>query len=140
MTTRSRSIIAAARLGLTAIVMTACGTSSSYLSPTGSNITLMAGWEQHFTLEWAAESESGDARRVSSYDCNRNGECTLTVRLLAQALDPARAVVGQRIEWVPGGVNGFGRAYFEVAHLPAADKYRVTVWDYTWLQTDDNRR
>jgi len=37
-------------------------------------------------------------------------------------------------------VNGFGRAYFAVAQAPAADKNRVTVWDYTWLQIDDNRR
>jgi hypothetical protein len=72
-------------------------TSSGYLASTGSFTTLTAGWEQHFTLEWVAEAESG-------------------------------------------GVNGFGRAYFAVAQMPAADKYRVTVWDYTWLQTDDNRR
>src|SRR2546428_11062500 len=134
-----RSILAAARLGLTAVVIAACST-SSYLSSTGSNVTLMAGWEQHFTLEWTAEPESDGARRVSGYVYNRHGEYALSVRLLAQALDPAGAVVGQRIEWVPGGVNGFGRAYFTVAHLPAADKYRVTVWDYTWLQSDDGRR
>ena len=133
-------LIAAARLGLTAVIIAACGTSSSYLSPTGSTVTLMAGWEQHFTLEWTAEPESEGARRVSGYVYNRHGEYALNVRLLAQALDPAGAVVGQRIAWVPGGVNGFGRAYFTVAHLPAADKYSVTVWDYTWLQSDDSRR
>ena len=140
MTTRSRSILAAARFGLTAVLMSACGTSSSYLAPTGSFTTLTAGWEQHFTLEWAAEPEPGGARRVSGYVYNRHGEYALNLRLLAQALDPAGAVVGQRIERVPGGVNGFGRAYFAVAQVPAADKYRVTVWDYTWLQSDDSKR
>ena len=34
-------------------------------------------------------------------------------------------MVGQRIAFVPGGVSGFGRAYFEVPNLPAADHYRV---------------
>jgi len=140
MTMVPRSILAAARLGLTAVIIAACGTSSSYLSSTGSNVTLMAGWEQHFTLEWTADPESGGARRISGYVYNRHGEYALNVRLLAQALDPAGAVVGQRIEWVPGGVNGFGRVYFVVAHLPAATTYRVTVWDYTWHQSDDSDR
>jgi len=26
-------------------------------------------------------------------------------------------------------VPGLGRAYFEVPHLPAADRYAVSVWD-----------
>src|SRR5438128_11836646 len=64
-------LIAAARLGLTAVIIAACGTSSSYLSSTGSTVTLMAGWEQHFTLEWTAESESEGARRVSGYAYDR---------------------------------------------------------------------
>src|SRR3989442_6778827 len=125
-------LIAAARLGLTAVIIAACGTSSSYLSSTGATVTLMAGWEQHFTLEWTAEPESGGARRVSGYVYNRHGENALNVRLLAQALDPKGAVVGQRIEWVPGGVNGFGRAYFTVPHLPAAGTSQCTVRAYTW--------
>jgi len=38
-------------------------------------------------------------------------------------------------------VNGFGRAYFEVPNLPAASTYRMSVWDYTWLQADgDGKR
>ena len=35
-----------------------------------------------------------------------------------------------------GGVPGLGRAYFEVPHLPAADRYAVSVWDYTFLESD----
>src|SRR5437879_12341468 len=113
-------LISAARLGRTAVIIAACGTSSSYLSSTGSTVTLMAGWEQHFTLEWTAEPESEGARRVSGYLYNRHGEYALNVRLLAQALDPAGAGVGPRIAWVPGGLNGFGRAYFTVAQIGRA--------------------
>jgi hypothetical protein len=100
----------------------------------------MAGWERHFTLEWTAEPEQGSARRVTGYIYNRHGEYAQKIRLLAQALDPAGAVLGQRIEWIPGGVSGFGRAYFVVADLPAATAYKMTVWDYTWHQTDGSDR
>jgi hypothetical protein len=124
-----------ARLGMMAVAVTACTTSSSYLFPTGSNTTLMAGWEQHFTLEWTAAPEPGGTQQVTGSIYNRHGEHAMKIRVLAQALDPAGVVVGQRIEWVPGGVNGFGRAYFLVPHLPAASTYRVTIWDYTWHQT-----
>jgi hypothetical protein len=129
-------IVSAVRLGLLAVVMTACSTSSSYLSPTGSNTTLMAGWEQHFALEWATTPAQGSAQQVTGYVYNLHGEHAMKVRVLAQALDQQGAVVGQRIEWVPGGVNGFGRTYFVVAQLPSATAYRVTIWDYTWHQTD----
>ena len=94
----------------------------------------MYGWEQNFTLEWAADQGQSGARRVSGYVCNRHGEYALDLRVLAQALDPAGAVIGQRIAFVPGGVGGSGRAYFEVPNLPAASSYRVSVWDYTWVQ------
>jgi hypothetical protein len=123
-----------------AVAMTACATGSSYLSPSGSTTTLMLGWEQHFTLEWTAEPEQGNARRLTGYIYNRHGESAVSVRVLAQALDQSGAVVGQRIEWVPGGVGGFGRTYFIVPHLPVADTYRVTIWDYTWHQTDGGGR
>ena len=100
----------------------------------------MYGWEQNFTLEWAADQGQSGARRVSGYVCNRHGEYALDLRVLAQALDPAGAVIGQRIAFVPGGVGGSGRAYFEVPNLPAASSYRVSVWDYTWVQGPGNKR
>ena len=100
----------------------------------------MWGWERHFSLEWTVESEKGGGRRVTGYVTNHHGEFALSVRLLAQALDQSGAVVGQRIEWIPSGVTGFSRAYFEVPRLPAADTYRVTVWAYTWLQSDGDMR
>ena len=39
--------------------------------------------------------------------------------------------------WQP---DGLGRAYFDIAHLPPVDTYRVTVWDYTFMQSDGDRR
>lgn len=131
-----RSFFALARLGLIAVSLTACGIASSYLTPSGSTTTLMAGWEWHFTIDWAVEPEQGGTSRVRGYVTSQHGEYAAPVRLLAQALDSSGAVVGQRIGWVPGGVNGFQRAYFEIPHLPSATQYRVFVWDYTFLQAD----
>jgi len=129
-------ILTVARLGLIAVVMTACGTVSSHLTPSTSTTTLMVGWERHFALEWTVEPEHEGARRLRGYVNSQYGEFATTVRLLAQALDPSGAVVDQRIVWVPGGVSGFGRAYFEIRHLPAADHYRVSVWDYSVLEAN----
>lgn len=129
----SRFVIAA-RLTLVAAAATACA-SSGALVPSASTTTLMAGWENRFAVDWTTESEQGGARRVVGHVTGRQGELAEPVRVLAQALDVSGAVVAQRIGWVPGGVNGFQRAYFEISDLPSAAQYRVTVWDYTFHQS-----
>jgi len=139
MTTGFRSILTVARLGLIAVLVTACGTISSSLSPSTSTTTLMAGWEHHFTLQWTVESNHNGARQLDGYVYNTHGENAQSVRLLGQALDPSGTIVGQRIVWVPEGVGGFGRTYFEIPDLPAADHYRVSVWDYSFFQADLRR-
>ena len=127
------------RLGLLTVVILSmsAGCAGSGVMPPSSMTatTLTAGWEQHFTVEWAATGQGQSSRKVSGYVYNRNGESAMTMRVLAQAVDGAGAVVGQRIAYVPGGVGGFGRAHFEVPNLPAAPAYRVSVWDYTWFQS-----
>jgi hypothetical protein len=104
------------------------------LPPSSTATTLMSGWENHFTLEWAADQGQNGARRVTGYITNRKGEYALDMRVLAQALDTSGTVVGQRIAFVPGGVGGASRVYFVVPNLPVASSYRVSVWDYTWAQ------
>jgi hypothetical protein len=96
--------------------------------------TLTYGWENYFSIEWAALQGRNGTQRVTGYVYNRKGEYALDLRVMAQAVDAAGTVVGQRIAFVPGGVGGLGRAYFEVPSLPAASTYRVSVWDYTWAQ------
>jgi hypothetical protein len=124
-------------LGLVVVTTAACGTASSYLTPSGSTTTLMAGWERRFMIDWTVEPEQSDARRLRGYVHNQHGDSAEQVRVLAQALDASGAVIGQRITWVPGAIGGFGRAYFEVPHLPPADHYRLTVWDYILIQSAD---
>lgn len=105
------------------------------MAPSASTTTLTAGWERHFTLEWTVAPTRGGARRLTGYVTSRHGANAEPVRLLTQALDASGALVGQRIEFVPGGVGGFQRAYFEVEDLPPANQYRVSVWDYTLQQS-----
>ena len=136
----------ATRLGLLiALIVTmsaACAGTGATPPLSMTATTLTAGWEQHFTVEWAAAAEqSQSSRRVIGYVYNRHGEFATSLRVLAQAVDAGGAVVGQRIAFVPGGVGGFGRAYFEVPNLPATAAYRVSVWDYTWFQSNgDGKR
>jgi hypothetical protein len=119
-----------------ATMATACANLGTGASPPLSSTatTLMYGWENYFTLEWAADTGANGSRRVTGYVHNRKGEYALDMRVLAQALDASGAVVGQRIAFVPGGVGGSGKAYFEVPNLPVASAYRVSVWDVTWAQ------
>ena len=131
-----RLLLAVARLGSLVVVVTACGTGSSYLIPSGSTTTLMAGWEYRFKLEWSVENEPGNTRRIRGYINSQYGERAVHVRVLGQALDGSGAVVGQRIAFVPSGVGGFGRAYFEIPQLPPADHYRVSIWDYDVHQAE----
>jgi hypothetical protein len=125
-----------AGLGLGLIVLTP-GVSSAaeawFDAP--SVTTLMAGWETHFKLDWTVEPEGTTMRLVRGHIASLHGQHAEPVRILARALDGSGAVVGRRIAWVPGGVAGLGRAYFEVPHLPAADRYEVSVWDYTFFES-----
>jgi len=109
---------------------------SAAITPSESTTTLTEGWQHWFKLEWSTEPEAGGEARIRGYITNEYGEAAEPLRLLGQALDKSGAVVGQRIAWVPQGVGGYERAYFEIRHLPAADHYRVSVWDYSRLQAE----
>jgi hypothetical protein len=100
----------------------------------------MAGWEHHFAIDWTAGEQGATMRQVTGYVYSQNGEFATNLRVLAQAVDSTGNVVGQRVAHVPGGIGGLGRAYFVVPNLPTADNFRVSVWDYTWLQAPTSRR
>jgi len=136
-TTRTIAV-AALVAGLFAVVL-ACGIATDGAAADKvppSVTTLMAGWEQKFILEWAVAAEPEGTRRIRGYVVSRYGQRAEPMRVLGRALDRAGDVLGERIEWIPGGVSGFGRAYFEIPHLPTADRYLVTVWDYTIVESE----
>jgi hypothetical protein len=130
-----KSITAVLRVGLIAVVLAGCGLTLEYPAPSGPMTTLIPGWERYFTLQWNAEPEREGTRRVDGYVTSTYGEFAADLRLLVQARDASDAVVAARIVPVPTGVGGFGRAYFDVRHMPAADHYQVFVWDYRLIQS-----
>jgi hypothetical protein len=133
MNTVQKYRVAAAGLaaGCLAVLLAGCGTATSGGTNDPSITTLMAGWQQKFDLDWQVKPEPGGTQRIQGYLTSRYGRSAEPVRVLVQALDRSGAGVGHRIAWVPGGVPGFGRSYFEVRHLPSADHFLVSVWDYS---------
>jgi hypothetical protein len=114
---------------------TACATAET--TPSATVTTLMPDAERWFRVNWDVRPESGGARRLSGYVENTYGEAAGRVQLLGQALDSSGALVGQRLQWVHGAIPGFGRVYYEIPGMPAADHYRVTVWAYERIQGRD---
>jgi hypothetical protein len=129
-----RKLVPGAVMALTAILAAGCVVTTRDTVSTASLTTLIPGWERYFAVEWSAAPEAGGVRRLDGYIFNRYGEYAADVRLLVQVLDASGKVVDQRVVWGPPGVGGFGRAYFNVRNLPAADHYRVSVWDYRLIQ------
>jgi hypothetical protein len=125
-----------------AAMTSACANIGTGAAPplSATDTTLMYGWENYFSIEWAATQGRNGTQRVTGYIYNRKGEFALDLRVMAQAVDASGAVVGQRIAFVPGGVGGLGRVYFEVPNLPVASTYRVSVFDFTWSQGSGDSR
>ena len=112
------------------------GCTTAALTPSGAVTTAVQGWERYFRIEWEPQAKAG-AVEIDGYLYNTYGSPAGNVRLLAQALDASNNVVAQRIEWVPGVVPNFSRSYFRIPKLPAADHYRVTVWSFDIIDSDD---
>jgi len=130
-----RSVSAVLRAALIVVALAGCGLSMQYPAPSGPTTTLIPGWERYFTLQWSSEPEREGTRRVDGYVTSTYGTYAADLRLLVQARDASDAVVAARIVPVTTGVGGFGRAYFDIRHMPAADHYQVFVWDYRLIQS-----
>ena len=119
-----------------AILVAGCTTTSgdgiaNRISPSPSVTTLMAGWQQKFDVEWHVAPEPAGTQRIEGYVVSRYGRTAEPLRVLVLAVDASGAELSHRIVWIPGGVSGFGRSYFEVGHLPSADHFVVSIWDYS---------
>ncbi len=128
------------RLAMAVVVlgMTAAGCATAETTPSATVTTLMPDSERWFRINWDVRPErAGEARRLSGYVENTYGEAAAKVQLLGQALSSSGDVVGQRLQWVHGAIPGFGRVYYEIPGMPAADHYRVTVWSYERIQAPD---
>lgn len=111
------------------LVSTACSTMGEF-APSATVTTLQPVWPQYFTLEWSVEPESAGSRRIVGYVYNTNARTAERIQILAQALDASGSVIGQQIAWVTNVVPLHTRDSFRVEHLPIANAYRVSVWNF----------
>ena len=103
--------------------------------PSETLTTLSPGAEQWFKIDWEAVPRPDGTVRLEGFINNTYGTAA-RVRLLAQALDPSGKVIGQKLWWLDT-VPGFGRVSYQIPGVPRADHYRVTVWSYTRIESDD---
>jgi len=126
-------LVAASLLALP--LLAGCAGGGPYgVAPSASMTTAIQGWEHYFRLDWAAEPRRA-GHDIGGYIYNNYGEAAANVQILAQGLDAAGNVVGQKLAWVPGTVPPVNRASFRVAGLPPAAAYRVSVWAFDFVQS-----
>jgi hypothetical protein len=90
---------------------------------------LVVDGERYFTLEWqAADTQVWGRIR------NEWGFAARKVRLLVDSLDAAGAVTAQTIAYVPFDLTPGSGSYF-AAHVPRAAAYRVSVYQWEWIQS-----
>jgi len=109
-----------------ALTTAACMTAETM--PSAAVTTIDPAATRYFTLEWTATQAVGS--NAQSLDCwviNNYGEAA-RIELLAQALDTSGQVVDQKIDYPITTIGGYGRSYYHIGPLAAADHYRVTVW------------
>src|SRR5713101_1706815 len=129
-----KSIVSWVELALIAVVVSSCATGGDPLTSRTEYDTLVPGWESKFSIAWKSEPARDGTNRVYGRIASHYGQYASPFRVLGMAVDASGKVVAQRVEWVPGGVPGFTEVYFEIDHLVVAASYRVTVWDYTFIE------
>jgi hypothetical protein len=134
MKTLLRTMVSWGVLGLIALAAsTGANASNPLTSPTEFD-SLVPGWQSKFSIDWKVQPSKSGTNIVYGRIHNHYGQHASPFRVLGMAVDASGKVIGQRIESVPGGVPGFTDVYFEIDKLAPAATYRVTVWDYTFIE------
>ena len=134
MKTARKSMAAWLGLGAICLLASACATGSDPLTRTTEFDSMVPGWESKFSLEWKEQPSKDGTTIVYGRIYSHYGQFASTFRVLGMAVDPSGKVIGQRIGLVPGGVPGFTQVYFEIDKMVAAASYKVTVWDYQFIE------
>ena len=121
-------------LGAVCLLVTACATASDPLTSATEFDSLVPGWQSKFALDWKVEPARDGSSIVYGRISSQYGQFASSFRVLGMAVDSSGKVIGQRIGLVPGGVPGFTQVYFEIDKMVAAASYRVTVWDYSFIE------
>ena len=96
---------------------------------------LVVDGERYFTVDWQAADTNG---RPAVYGRIRNqyGFTAHKVRLLVDSLDAAGAVTAQTIAYVPFEITPGTGAWFEARVPVRAASYRVSIFQWDWVQSD----
>ena len=95
---------------------------------------LVVDGERYFRVEWQAADTNGRPL-VHGRIRNEYGFPARKIRLLVDSLDATGAVIAQTLVYVPFDVSPGTGAYFE-ARLPArAASYRVSIFQWEWIQS-----
>jgi len=127
------------RAAILAVAVAGCSAAGGWDISVADRTTLMYGWESRFGIQWTVEPETPTTRIVSGRVFSRFPTAIDSMRLLVQASDASGRPIAQRLVWVPGGVGASG-IYFEAGGLPVAAQYRVTVWDWSNVETASTER
>ena len=134
MRTLPKSIVSWAQIGLLAVVVSACATAANPLTSATEFDSLVPGWESKFSIAFTSQPGKDGTNLVYGRIHSHYGEYASRFRVLGMAVDQNGKIIAQRVAPVPGGVPGFTEVYFEIDHLVAAASYKVTVWDYTFIE------
>jgi hypothetical protein len=118
----------AAKTGLGALLVIVAAEASPGVAGARELRPLDLGWERIFTVTSDTVEHRGRPI-VEGYVNNTSPYDMAGVRVLVDSLDGSGRIVDQKINWLPGGVRGGGRLYFEVP-VVKADRYQVRVFSY----------
>jgi hypothetical protein len=131
---RQRSIARVMAFAALAGLVTGCAGAGGGIAPSATVTTAIQGWEHYFKLDWTVQPKA-NGNEIGGYVYNQYGAPAANVQILAQGLDESGNLIAQKLEWVPGLVPPLNRAFFRVAGLPPAPRYRVAVWAFDWVQS-----
>ncbi len=134
MKTLQRAIVSWAALALIILAVSTCASASNPLTSPTEFDSLVPGWQSKFSLDWKVQPSKDGTNIVYGQIHSHYGQFASRFRVLGMAVDASGKVIAQRIGVVPGGVPGFTQVYFEIDKMVAAASYRVTVWDYSFIE------
>ena len=129
-----RAIVSWAALALITLAVSTCASASNALTSPTEFDSMVPGWQSKFSIDFKVQPSKDGTNIVYGQIHSYYGQFASHFRVLGMAVDPSGKVIGQRIADVPGGVPGFAHVYFEIDKLAPAASYRVTVWDYYYIE------
>jgi hypothetical protein len=136
-----RPAASATKVALAVALALVLGSCSTAIGSTGAGARLeVLGVTDKLRVEWSVDEPRPGDRRITGYVYNDYGLRANPVQILVEGLDATGQPVFQRVEYVLGGVPGFNRTYFDVRSVPGAPDYRVRIFSFNFVDSDDRFR